>query len=1292
MEQAKQWLSIFAYNGNEKSSSQLEPRNVYINQPLPDTLLNAKTGLPIVTYPRNKIRTTKYTPLNFIPFNIFFQFTNIANGYFLFIIILGCFQIFGVQNPGMQAVPLIVIVVLTAIKDAFEDSRRAISDYELNSIKVHKLEGIINNNVVTGDISLWRRFKKFCSKGNRAVLARIVQKRQKGNIDNNEIEEAKFSNELKSIKSHRSSMSTNRRSVKSHKTYSPFTPNALCNPTADLSPELFFKATEWKNINVGDIIKIRRNEEIPSDVIVLTTSGENGLCYVETKNLDGETNLKTKKSMNCGRSLKTVADFKRAIFSVATEPPSKDLYSFRGVLKYKNFSNVNDTIGKDAHEPITIENVLLRGSVLRNTNYAMCVIIATGDDTKIIMNSDVTPAKKSKISKNLNAFVIINFSLLFVLCFVSGLINGLFYHSETGQSRLFFDYEPYAPTPAANGVLSFFVNLILFQTLVPISLYITIEIIKTFQAYFIYSDVEMYYEKLDFPCVPKSWGISDDLGQIEYVFSDKTGTLTQNVMEFKKCVISDKKFGISYTTAQEGLDRRNGNINIDNKRNEMNDLINKEKSLMIEKLSKMNKFFKKQNLTFISSDFVNDLTEKSEQSKLNREFMRILALCHTAVLEYKDPEDIDDETVINYSAESPDEVALVSAARDMGFVFAGKQGNNYLVYDALNDEYTTYNILCILPFDSTRKRMSIILKMEDDEVHVFTKGADNIILQRCINSPNDDTIKNSLNEFSAEGLRTLCVAHKRITLDEFDKWHKNYLNASAIIDETRELKMNELADTFENDFQLLGATAIEDKLQDGVPHTIESIRKAGIKFWMLTGDKVETAISIGFSCSMLNNSMELFVLQNIENTDELNSTIESILEKKLNLNPNDSANIEWLKKDHSIPDEKHGLVIDGKTLSTLFNLADEATKLKFLLLCKKCCSVLCCRVSPAQKASVVLLVKDAIHVITLAIGDGANDVSMIQAANVGVGIAGEEGRQAAMSSDYAIGQFRFLNRLLLVHGRWSYLRLSEMIPCFFYKNVIFVMPLFWYGIFTSFDGTYLYEFSLLMLYNLFFTSLTVITLGCLDQDVPDYVALAVPQLYRSGINKKQNLSLKFIIYMIDGLYQSAICFFWPWLLFHNGNFGTRNGLILNERFKFGNFSAMTSILACNTYILLRQRRWDILTIGLYFLAIALTIIWIAAYSTNLWAANYYYSGAQCYQTASYWATIFVGVLAAMLPRFVYDIVIVNFFPRDIDIIRQQLGLRYFESKDKDLEISNLTSPNSNEFGQNIENFNSTGGS
>lgn len=1282
------------------------PRTVYINQDLPDYLRDAN-GRPRLTYPRNKIRTTKYTPLTFLPKNILLQFTNVANTYFLMLIILGAFQIFGVLSPALQAVPLIVIVIVTAVRDAYEDYSRASSDRELNNSPIHLLQGLPNHNVETDYVDPWRRFKKACSrvtfKAGKSLLraAVMVFGKKKKKAEFIRRENAERENELRRVStiiSDRSEFldqppesteprrSTQvRKSHHSHKNIEAI-PHTVMNSEVQKSntdqgatpPR--FKNRSWKDVNVGEFIRVRSDEEVPADIVILSTSDAEGNCYIETKNLDGETNLKTKTSLACGGSISHSHALGCSKFWIECDAPNTHLYSFKGTIHYEDFDEAGHLVNPDEKEAITNSNVLLRGTTLRNTPWVIGVVVYTGPETKIMLNSGITPTKVSRISRELNLSVFINFALLFILCFVSGLVNGLFYNKKN-VSRLYFDFKPYGSTAAVNGILSFFVTLIIYQSLVPISLYISVEIIKTLQAFFIYSDVKMYYPKLDFPCVPKSWNISDDLGQIEYVFSDKTGTLTQNVMEFKKMTINGKSYGLAYTEAQQGIDKRDGK-DVVAQNEKWRQRIQGDKEKMVDNLLKLgtNDQFEEEALTFVSNDYVEDTmlsTSDKGQKTANESFMLALALCHTVVTE----DGRDGSPVRIFKAESPDEAALVSVARDLGYVFRERQRKK--LHLDIYGESKEFELLEVIQFTSARKRMSCIIRTQEGKILMITKGADNVIFQRLKKDTDNLILQKTalhLEDFAKEGLRTLVIAQKEINPSYYDKWNARYKEALSSIDDSREQLIDEMEDEIENELTLLGGTAIEDRLQDGVPDSIAILSQAGIKLWVLTGDRIETAINIGFSCNLLANQMQLLVVrpdpEKEDNITHLNNLLTQYLEESFGISTGGSNTVDDLieqdRKDHSVPDDGAACIIDGAALTIIFSdLSEQNEELrnlqkKFLLLGKRCRSVICCRVSPSQKAQVVKMVKLELSVMTLAIGDGANDVAMIQAANIGVGIAGEEGRQAVMSSDYGMGQFRFLTRLLLVHGRWSYKRLAEMVPCFFYKNVVFTLTCFWYGIYNDFDGSYLYEFTYLMFFNLAFTSLPVIVLAVLDQDVSDSISLLVPQLYRTGIYRLEWSQFKFAWYMFDGLYQSVVSFFFPYLLFYK-SFQSMQGLAVDHRFWMGVLAACVAVTSCNLYVLLQQYRWDWLTLVVDAISILLVYFWSGVWSSRVYAGEFYKAGAQVLGTLACWCVIFVGVVSCMLPRFTYDFLMRNFKPRDVDIIRERVRHgeydEYFEGYD-----------------------------
>ena len=803
---------------------------------------------------------------------------------------------------------------------------------------------------------------------------------------------------------------------------------SILDPSKSVPGTARFKKDYWKSLKVGDFVRIYNEDQIPADIVILSTSDPDGACYVETKNLDGETNLKVRQALHSGRKMKHAKDCERAEFILESGPPDTHLYSYSGVARWtQRYSAKSDEPGKEMAEPISINNLLLRGCSLRNTEWVLGVVAFTGQETKIMLNSGMTPSKRSRISRDLNWNVIYNFVILFFMCLVSGIVEGVTW-SQGDNSLDFFEFGAIASTPALDGFINFWGAIILFQNLVPISLYISLEIIRLFQAFFIYSDTFMYYEKIDYPCTPKSWNILDDVGQIEYVFSDKTGTLTQNVMEFKKCSINGLPYGEAYTEAQAGMQRRQG-INIEEEGAKVHKQIAEDRVKMLHDLRRMhdNPYLRDDELTFVAPDFINDLEGVSglAQKQANEQFMLALALCHTVITE-RTP---GDPPKIEFKAQSPDEAALVATARDCGFTVLGRS-NDGIILNVLGED-REYTVLNTLEFNSSRKRMSAIIRMPDGKLTLFCKGADSVIYSRLKRGEQNQLRKTTaehLEMFAREGLRTLCVAKKDLDEDEYQTWNKDHdLAAAAIVD--REDKLERVSDVMERDLTLLGGTAIEDRLQDGVPDTIALLGDAGIKLWVLTGDKVETAINIGFSCNLLNNDMDLIVF-NVQ--DDRIETAAAELDKHLQsfgISGSDDE-LKSARKNHEPPGPTHAIVIDGDSLRLVL---EEGLRQKFLLLCKKCKAVLCCRVSPAQKAAVVELVKTGLDVMTLSVGDGANDVAMIQKADIGVGIAGEEGRQAVMSSDYAIGQFRFLQRLILVHGRWSYRRVAEAIANFFYK-------------------------------------------------------------------------------------------------------------------------------------------------------------------------------------------------------------------------------------------------------------------
>ena len=454
-------------------------------------------------------------------------------------------------------------------------------------------------------------------------------------------------------------------------------------------------------------------------------------------------------------------------------------------------------------------------------------------------------------------------------------------------------------------------------------------------------------------------------------------------MEFRKCSIAGKPYGEGITEAMLGAAKREGrelHFNAEQHELEMNNLKNE----MVKEMSKgyENPYFQQENLTLIAPELIMDLNDTNRRHSIYL-FFRALALCHDVMASAPDP---NQPNVLEYKAQSPDEAALVSTARDIGFAFVSSSNTSIELNVCGNRE--SYVPLKVLEFSSSRKRMSVIVKTSDGRLLLLSKGADSIIAERLCVDHDRNLLEESMKDlenFANAGLRTLLVAQRELTKDEYDRWVVQYDEAAASITD-REEEIERACDMIERDLEILGATALEDKLQEGVPDAIQTLHKAGIKLWILTGDKVQTAIEIGFSCNLLSNEMEIMILS-------ADSEQETLAQVEASLN----------KLQSSSHEDKFAVVIDGDTLRFA---VEEPIKPLFLSLGTQCETVVCCRVSPSQKAQTVNLVKEGKKAMSLSIGDGANDVAMIQEANIGIGISGLEGAQASMSADYAIGQFK----------------------------------------------------------------------------------------------------------------------------------------------------------------------------------------------------------------------------------------------------------------------------------------------
>ncbi|NWV32587.1 AT8B3 ATPase, partial [Grantiella picta] len=932
-------------------------------------------------------------------------------------------------------------------------------------------------------------------------------------------------------------------------------PTPLLCRDKNLSPQSprSFRWQKWRDICVGDIVRLRKDSVVPADLLLLCSSEPSSLCYVETADIDGETNLKFRQALLVTHQELGSEESMAAFDGLVTcEEPNSRMHTFTGTLRWQGCTHALDS-----------DRILLRGCRVRNTALCYGLVLYAGFDSKIMRNCGKIKRKKTKLDHMMDRLVIVIFLVLLVTSLCLAIASGFW--ARTYQEKHSYLAALYQhTTPAQQAFLNFWGFTILLSIIIPMSMYITFEFIYLVNSCFINWDLEMYYGAKDIPAEARSTSLSDQLGQIEYIFSDKTGTLTQNIMSFKKCCVNGTIYGPG--TGHENKQPPGSGQSWDHPGEQRLDVCDAK------------------------------LLEAAQRDKdpVLREFLRLLALCHTVMVE-----DRGDKLV--YQAASPDEEALVWAARNLGYVFLARTQDSITIREL--GRIRTYEVLAMLDFNSDRKRMSVLVRDPQGTIRLYTKGADTVMLERLQRRGHNETLtERALDRFAEETLRTLCVASREVSEAEFCAWSQRHSEAAVLLqDRAREL--DRLYEELEQNLQLLGATAIEDKLQDGVPETIQLLKLGNIKVWVLTGDKQETAMNIGYACRLLTDDME--ILEEKEVSPTPSSSHSEILQAYWESNNNLSGSGDASCSSHlsqQRPEapchKRRAIIVSGDFLDKILHAGEVLKEKKewpwrwlrcdraeasqdqaalvekaFVDLAASCQAVICCRVTPKQKALMVQLVKKHKKAVTLAIGDGANDVNMIKTADIGVGISGLEGLQAVQCSDYALAQFSFLQRLLLVHGRWNYLRVCKFLRYFFYKTFAGLLAQVWFAFHSGFTAQPLYEGWFLALYNIFYTAYPVLSVGLLEQDVSAKKSLEFPELYVVGQQDELFNYRVFGVTLLQGVGTSLISFYIALWAFED-HVGTK---AVGDYESFSVTVAVSALLSVLVEIVLDTKYWTVLS-------------------------------------------------------------------------------------------------------------------
>ena len=1050
---------------------------------------------------QNVLCTSHYHAWSFVFVNLFEQFHRAANVFFLFTAILQAIPVISSLNHAMGFVSLCFMLAISMVKVGFEDFRRHIEDDEVNTQKV----------------SLWTKEPINIKRGekSRTTIIEWVRKKLKKK-DPNTIREELINHEFDG---------------------------------GHLTDVL------WRDVQPGDVLYIRCDEQFPADCVILSASSHDGRCRIETAALDGESDLKYR------HNVADQLDLKQGSFLVEMSPPITDLGNFNGCI----------TASDGEKYFLGLSNFVARGCTLRKTESVYALAIYTGPETKIIMNSAKPRYKYTEIDKFLSKFVIVLFVILLILSVVLTVCSYFW-----GKSNIKNGYLGLQEMPDIYYFWTVFSWILILNYFIPLSLYSSLDLVRFFLSFMITYDVGLR-DADGKKSVCRNSDLLSTIGRITHIFSDKTGTLTKNIMTFKVAGFHDVVLGFPSDEDSsieevhiEDSDLKESKKSSDEEKSDSSSFTEKSENLAQKALNS-------ERLLSFSQQDINYIKQNINTNQDIKNFLYTIVLCNTVSTsvnnnfytneeiqkqfpDFKFTYDLPPPEVvaafpysITYLTGSPDELCLVHLARECGWILYNVVQNKVQVL--IDGKLVEFERPISFDFTSKRRRGSVIVKLPDDgKYYMLMKGADSILSELA----HPDPLFEYVQDVSSIGLRTLVYAKKEI--ENPDDIIQRYIQAK-MMPSGGELLLEKLSNEVETGLDVIGISGVEDELQDEVGLTLKRLRMANIKVWMLTGDKLSTALNIGKTTELISPLDDVITISFVD----CENNFESLNIK----NPLRTV-----------------LALEGSTFAAFVNQTNISKK--FFEISSQCSAIIIARCEPSQKGNVVRHFKSFNKKNTLlAIGDGANDVDMIRAADVGVGVEGKEGSEAVMSSDFSIPSFHHLASLLIVHGRWCVNRVSLLILLTFYKNAMIGILQIYYGIFNGFSATSTFDSAFLTCYNLLLTIPQLFFICVFEQDLSASYVLAVPHIYKecqkSGGLAAHNIAEFYIL----SIFHSAMIFFFSY--FESNTVTTSSD---GRTFDYAIFTQITgwSILFVFTVTLLtRFKTFTMIHILLYIICIFIYI-------------------------------------------------------------------------------------------------------